>query len=103
MFFSFLFEPIETGYEFAVSTFEGVLGINAIEARGIDEAEEEISEFGFNLVFGSGGYRFMDFGSLLGYLIPYLPGSFPVKAYVGSFFLHAECFYKRGQCCGDAG
>ena len=49
LFFGLGFEVIEAADEFLVGAFEGVVGIDMIEAGGIDEAEEHIAKLGFGL------------------------------------------------------
>ena len=55
---------VKAADEFLVGTFQGIVGIDFIEACRINETEHDISEFSFRLVLVHVGYfllKFTDF------------------------------------------
>ena len=55
---SFVFEVVEAADKFLVGMLQGILGIDAVESGGIDEAEKEVAEFTLHIL----GIHMVDFG-----------------------------------------
>ena len=56
-----LLQLVKAADEFLVGTFQGIVGIDFIEACRIDETEHDISEFSFRLVLVHVGYFLLKF------------------------------------------
>ena len=82
---------VKAADEFLVGTFQGIVGIDFIEACRIDETEHDISEFSFRLVLVHVGYFLLKFTDFFFHFIPYLFPFFPVETDIACFILNAVC------------
>ena len=89
LFYRMFLQIIEAADEFLVGTFQGIVGIDFIEACRIDEAEHDVTEFGFCFLLVHVGYLCLEFSEFFFHLIPYLFPFFPVEAYIAGLVLNA--------------
>ena len=67
-----------------------------VEPGSIDDAEKQVAEFGFDVIGAAGANSFADFGNFFPDFVSDVFALFPVKTYVGGFFLNAARLYERG-------
>ena len=65
LFDGFLFQIVKAADKFFVGAFEGVFGIDVVEACGVDEDEKQVAKFGFHAVVVVVVYFGLKFGYLL--------------------------------------
>ena len=95
-------EVVEAADELLVGVLQGVVGVDLVEAGGIDETEQHVAEFFFGLLLvhvGHFGLKLLDFFL---YLVPHLFALFPVETYVAGLVLYAVGLDERGQGSGYA-
>ena len=102
LFDGFLFQIVKAADKFFVGAFEGVFGVDVVEACGVDEAEKQVAKFGFHAVVVVVVYFGLKFGYLLFHFVPHLCTFFPIEADVAGFVLYAVGFDECRQCCGNA-
>ncbi len=71
--------------------------VDAVEACGIDYGKEQVAELGFDFFSLPELTAFSTSSASSRTFAPYFRGVFPVKAYIGGFFLYAERFLQEPE------
>ena len=77
--------------------FKRIVGINLIQASGIDKAKHHIAKLCFSLRFVHVLHLSFELADLFFYFVPYLRTLFPIKPHVACLVLNAISLNKRGQ------
>ena len=100
--YAVLFEIGEAADELAVGEFEGRIGVDFVEACGVDDREDEVAQFLSTLLLVLAVEFGLQFAQLFTHLVPDLLATVPVEAYASGLVLNAIGLNERRQGFGHS-
>ena len=95
-------DVVEAAAELFAGAAQGGFRVHAIEAGGIDDGEQQVSEFSFDVVLAAFCAGFRHFRTLFRHFSPDVFFLLPVKTAAAGLFLHGKGLQNGGHGLGDA-